>query len=175
MSREVWAGVVVVAAALLVGVSIEAQVKIVEETATLEHGGRLTLEVSRGSVQLTSWEQPRVEIRARIEPPRGVDASYAQRAVDGTTINVTGTDRSVRIKADYRGVPRRWWFDRRRPQVHYEIRAPRQLDLTLDIDRSDGTVEGFVGDIAFELDRSDVEAVDSVGRSPSTSIAVIFV
>lgn len=164
MSREVWARVFIVAAALLVGASVQAQVKIVEETATLELGGRLTLEVSRGSVQLTSWEQPRVEIRARIEPPRGVNASYAQRAVDGTSINVTGTDRSVRIKADYRGVPRRWFFDRRRPQVHYEIRAPRQLDLTLDIDRSDGTVQGFDGDIALELDRSNVEAVDLSGE-----------
>ena len=101
----------------------------------------------------------------RIEPPPGVDDAYARRAVEGTTIDVDSGGRSVRIRSDYSGVPRRglWSWDRRLPRVHYEIRAPRQLDLDLDIDRSDTTVIGFEGRLVLDLNRSDLEARDLAG------------
>ena len=162
MHRRYWTLVTVLA--LLSGVALGAQERTVEETVTLEPGGRLSIKNSRGSVQLTSWDQPRVEVRARIEAPPDVDEEYGQRAIDGTTINVSGTDRSVRIRADYEDVPGRWWFDRRHARVHYEIRAPRELDLTLDIDRNDASVRGFEGAITIHLDRSDLDAADLTGE-----------
>ena len=148
-------------------VALRAQETTFEDTVTLEPGGRLSLDTTRGSVRLTSWDRPMVEIRARIEPPRGrgVDADYARRAVDGTTIEVEGCGRSVRIRTDYDGVLRQGVFGgwRNVPRVHYEIRAPRQLDVDLDIDRSDTTVQGFEGRLRFDLDRSDLDASDLAG------------
>ena len=148
-------------------VALSAQDRTFEDTVTVEPGGSLSLETKRGSVRLTSWDRPLVEIRARIEPRRGlgVDADYARRAVEGTTIEVEAGGRSVRIRSNYDGVPRHRLFGGSRdvPRVHYEIRAPRQLDLDLDIDRSDTMVQGFEGRLEFDLDRSDLDASDLSG------------
>ena len=147
-------------------VALSAQDKTFEDTVMLEPGGSLSLDATRGSVRLTSWDRPTVEIRARIERPRRVDDDYARRAVAGTTIDVEGGGRSVRIRTDYSGVPRRgglFWGARSVPRVHYEIRAPRQLDLDLDIDRSDTTVQGFEGRLVLDFDRSDLDARDLTG------------
>ena len=141
-----------------------AQDRTFEHTMELQPGARLALEADRGSVVLQSWDSPTAEILARIEPPADVDADYAQRAVEGTAIEVRGNRRSVRIRTDYEGVPRRGLFrNRRLPRVHYEIRAPRQLDLDLEIDRSAATVEGFEGRLLLDLDRSDLDARDLAG------------
>ena len=155
----------VVNAALVFAASvpIAAQEKTFEETVSLASGGTLALEADRGSTQLTSWDQPQVEIHARIEPPSGVDDDYARRAVEGTTIEVTTSNNAVRVRADYSGVPRRGW-NRRVPRVHYEIRAPRELNLDVQIDRSDATIEGFAGRMILELDRSDLRASDLTGE-----------
>ncbi len=139
-----------------------AQDRTFQQTMELQSGSRLALEAERGSVRLTSWDRQEAEILARIEPPPGVDADYAQQAVDGTTIEVRGNRRSVRIRTDYRGVPR-LLGDRRVPRVHYEIRVPRQLDLDLEIDRAATTIEGFEGRLLLDLDRSDLDARDLAG------------
>lgn len=143
---------------------ITAQDKTFEDTVDLAPGSTLALDADRGSVQLTSWDQPQVEIHARIEPPSGVDDDYARRAVEGTTIDVTTSNDSVRIRTDYGGVPRRGMWGRRVPRVHYEIRAPRESDLDIQIDRGDATIEGFAGRILIELDRSDLTASDLTGN-----------
>ena len=139
-----------------------AQDRTFQQTMEFQSGSRLALEAERGSVRLTSWDRQEAEILARIEPPPGVDADYAQQAVDGTTIEVRGNRRSVRIRTDYRGVPR-LLGDRRVPRVHYEIRVPRQLDLDLEIDRAATTIEGFEGRLLLDLDRSDLDARDLAG------------
>ncbi len=166
MLRQSPALALILVLALSFSVGLSAQDRTFEDTVTLEPGGSLSLDTTRGSVQLTSWDRPTVEIRARIERPPRVDDDYARRAVAGTTIEVTGGGRSVRIRSDYSGVPRRgglFWRARSVPRVHYEIRAPRQLDLDLDIDRSDTTVEGFEGRLVLDFDRSDLDARDLAG------------
>jgi hypothetical protein len=137
-----------------------AQERTFEETVALESGGSLSLETSRGSVRVTSWDRPNVEIRARIEAPSEVDGDYALEIVEATRIDVHGGGRAVDIRTDFSDVPRRGLVDRRRtlPRVHYDIRAPRQLELELDVDRADTTVEGFEGRITLALDRSNVTA-----------------
>ena len=121
----------------------EAQERTFSRTMEFQAGSRLALETDRGSVRLTSWGRPSAEIVARIEPPSGVDDDYAREAVDGTAIEVRGNRRSVRVRTDYRGVPRRGGLfgNRRLPRVHYEIRVPREADLDLEVDRAATTLE----------------------------------
>lgn len=146
-----------------------AQERTFQRTMEFQPGSRLALEADLGTVRLTSWGRPTAEIVARIEPPSDVDADHAQAAVDGVAIEVRGNRRSVRIRTDYRGVPQRGGLlgdlfgDRRRPRVHYEIRAPRQLDLDLGVDRAPTTIEGFEGRLLLDLDRSDLDARDLGG------------
>ena len=143
----------------------EAQERTFRQTMEFQAGSRLAIETDRGSVRLTSWDRPSAEIVARIEPPSGVDDDYAREAVDGTAIEVRGNRRSVRIRTDYRGVPRRGGLfgNRRLPRVHYEIRVPRELDLDLEVDRAATTLEGFEGRLLLDLDRSDLELRDVGG------------
>ena len=142
-----------------------AQERTFRQTMEFQAGSRLALEADRGSVRLTSWDRPSAEIVARIEPPSGVDDDYAREAVEGTAIEVRGNRRSVRIRTDYRGVPRRGGLfgNRRLPRVHYEIRVPRELDLDLEVDRAATTLEGFEGRLLLDLDRSDLELRDVEG------------
>ncbi len=154
------------ALALAVAVPASAQERTIDRTIDLAAGGRLSLDAERGSVQLTSWDQPTVRVHVRIEPPQGATADYARRSVDAVAIQVTGGGRAVRVRADYSRVPWAFFFlriERDLPRVHYEITAPRRVDLNLDIDRSDVSLEGFDGQLTLVLDRSRLDARDLSG------------
>lgn len=131
-----------------------AQDKTFEAVVSLEPLGRLALETGRGTVRLTSWDRATVDIQARISPPMAVDGDEAQRSVDGTTIEVRGRRRSVRIRSVYSALP---------APVHYEIRAPREVDLDLTIDRSDTLLDGFEGRLLLQFYGSDLTANDLTG------------
>tara|TARA_B100001123_G_scaffold240019_1_gene268519 strand:+ start:2587 stop:3438 length:852 start_codon:yes stop_codon:yes gene_type:complete len=150
-----WCGLAAVSAA---------QEKSFEQTVEFVAGSRLELQSDAGSVRLTAWDQERVEISARIVAPP--DAASAQSAVDGTTVEVRGNRRSLRIRSNYSGVSRseRGWRAGV-PHVHYEIRLPSQVDLELSLDRSDTTLSGLEGQLIFELDRSDLTVAELSGTT----------
>ena len=137
-----------------------------EETVPLEPGGQLSLDASGGSVLLLAWDRPQVEIQARIEAPAGVDGDYARDIVQATTVDVRTSGGAVSIRNDFGEVERRGFFDRRRtmPDVHYEIRAPRELNLDINLERGAGTtLRGFGGQILMNVDRSDLNLVELTG------------
>ena len=137
-----------------------------EETVPLQPGGNLTIDASGGSVLLLAWDQPQVEIQARIEAPADVDGDYGRDIVAATRIDVRTSGGAVSIRNDFSEVERRGFFDRRRtrPDVHYEIRAPRELNLDLNLDRGAGTtLRGFEGQILMNVERSDLNLVELSG------------
>ena len=145
-----------------------AQERTFEETVALEPDARLTLDTSRGSVELSSWDRPAVEVRARITPPSQVDDDCAREAVEAVVIDVRQRDGAVDVRTDRSEAPRCGWLrvlgqQRALARVHYEIRAPRDLELDLDINRADTTLEGFSGRIRLEVNRSRLEAADLTG------------
>lgn len=157
-------------AVLVLGLSMpgfaSAQERTIERTVALEPGGSLSLDTSRGSVRLTTWHEPGVEIRARIEAPRDLDIDHAREIVDATHIEVQVAPAQVQVRTDLSAV-RQWWKHERRramPRVHYEIRLPRETDLELDLDRVAATMRGVEGTIALHLDRTDLAANDLSGK-----------
>jgi hypothetical protein len=146
-----------------------AQSKQFDKTVPLPSGGYLSLHATRGSVKLTSWDRNEVEVRARIQAAPRVDADYARESVDATTVDVIAGAGDVRIRSNYDKVPnvRLSWFGsgwRDVPEIHYEIRAPRKLEIRMDIDRSDAVVRGFEGRVDLVSDRSELTLVDLAGR-----------
>jgi hypothetical protein len=147
-----------------------AQTKQFDKTVPLPSGGYLSLNATRGSVKLTSWDRNEVEIHARIQAAPRVDADYARESVDATTVDVTSGGRDVRIRSNYDKVPgtRSSWFGggswKDVPEIHYDIRAPRKLEIRMDIDRSDTTVRGFDGRVDIVSDRSELDLTDLTGR-----------
>jgi hypothetical protein len=156
-----------VLACLVVATPVAAQSKQFDKTVPLPSGGYLGLHATRGSVKLTSWDRNEVEIRARIQAAPRVDADYARESVDATTVDVTSGARDVRIRSNYDKVPSTSsWFSGWKdvPEIHYDIRAPRKLEIRLDIDRSDTAMRGFDGRVDIVSDRSELNLVDVAGR-----------
>lgn len=170
--------------ALFVPAAALAQPREFSRTMALDTGGELRLTATKGSVTLTAWDRQEVEVRARIEEPPWTLGDDARRAVDATTVDVTGDRRAVSIRSNYDLVPPRrgsWWDgDRIIPSIHYDIKAPCKVNLRLDIDRSNTELAGFEGQLTLETDRSEVTArelrgtiyltIDRGGRSRLSNI-----
>jgi hypothetical protein len=152
---------------LLLSASVTAQSREFSRTVELDPSGALRVVGAIGSIRITSWEQPQVEIRARIERPDQVSDEYATRAIDATSIEVTGDRRAVSVVSNYSKVPvlhlRRGSYGRRDPPVHYEIRAPRKIVLNVDSDRGPLTVSGFEGVFDIVADRGTLDLRDVGG------------
>jgi hypothetical protein len=152
---------------VLLSTGVNAQSREFSRTVDLDPGGRLRIVGTKGSMRITSWAQPQVEVRARIERPDDVDDDYAARAVEATQIEVTGDRNSVSVVSDYSNVPTLngfgRWSDRREPPIHYEIRAPRKIVLGLDSDRGPVTVSGFEGSVEIVIDRGELDVRDVAG------------
>src|SRR4029434_887896 len=75
------------------------------KTVEFVPGSELRFNTDKGSARLTSWDQSRVEIYARIEPPEQVDADYGRRAVEAARIEVFGDASSLTIRSNFEDVP----------------------------------------------------------------------
>lgn len=155
-------------AALLAGWPATAQTREFTRTVELDAGGTLRVEGNKGSMRITSWDRSEVDIRARIEAPDDAPSDYAQQAVDAATVDVTGSRSSVSVMSNYENVPalHGWgrWGDRRVPSIHYEIRAPRRLQLQIDSDRGPATIQGFEGSFDIVMDRGELDLRDVSGE-----------
>lgn len=143
-----------------------AQSRTIERTVRLEPGGHFSLRATKGSVKLVSWDRSEVEIKARIEST-SMRRAAGQEAVDATTVDIVGEGDTVRVRSNYDKVPREWtpFGDSRTvPDIHYEIRAPRRLEIWLDIDRSDTEISGFDGRVRIEADRSELRVEQVTGE-----------
>ena len=137
--------------------TVTGQTREFPETVDFEPGGSLRINTQRGAVKLTTWDQSQVEVLARIEAPDGVSRSYAEEAVESAHIEVYGSNRSPTIRSVYGDVPcyddDGWGHSRRILYIYYAIRAPRQLNLDLEVERVNSTLEGIEGRIHIVSER----------------------
>jgi hypothetical protein len=125
--------------------------KEIRKTVALEPDGRVYVQSSRGSIQVTAWERNQVEVEARIEP-RNILGSQRACVVE-TDVRVDAWPRSVRITPEYAFVERRiprvlaalFGECTEQPLVHYRIKAPRMAKLVIVGGESRVTVEGLAG------------------------------
>jgi len=169
MKKTTWLFLVVLSAVFAISpltLTAATQNKEFRKTVEFVPGSDLRFNTDKGSVRLTSWDQSRVEIYARIEPPEYVDADYGRRAVEGARIEVFGDARSLTIRSNFDDVPYKdgEGHSRSLPNIHYEIRAPRNLNLDLSADRCKVEAQGFTGRIRIDTDRTPVTANDLSGE-----------
>jgi hypothetical protein len=151
---------------LLAPAGAAAQTKNFERTAALDSGGRLSVTTDVSTLRLTAWDRNEVEVIARIRPRDEMPADYARRAVEATDIVVEGDARGLTVRADYSRVPRTGILNgnsRMLPHIDYEIRAPRRLQLSVNVDRSTADISGFEGTLELESDRTRFHASDLSG------------
>jgi len=167
MERSGWTRAAALVAAIGMAAPVMAQSRTVEERVPLADGSRLEVDNERGSLDLRSWEGSDVEIQARIDPSPEGSPEAAAAAVEATQVVVERLGDAVVVRTDYSQVPRErtFWNGQTRllPSVHYTIRAPRRIDLRLDLDRTDTTLDGFEGRIDLDVDRSEIDASNLTG------------
>jgi hypothetical protein len=169
MKKTIWLFLIVLSAVFVIApLRLAAVIQSREFRKTVEFvpGSELRFNTDKGGVRLTSWDQNRVEIYARIEPPEDVDADYGRRAVEAARVDVLGDARSLTVRSNFDDVPYKdgEGHSRSLPNIHYEIRAPRNLNLDLGADRCKVEVQGFAGRIRLDTDRTPVAANDLSGE-----------
>ncbi|MBZ5608813.1 MAG: DUF4097 domain-containing protein [Acidobacteriia bacterium] len=124
-----------IAVALLAASSASAaDSKSVNRTVALSSTGSVHLDTFKGSVQVTTWDRPEVEINARIE---AAGSSATDRSLfDATEIEIDSSGDSLRIATRYL---RSCCNDisGTNPGVVYSIRMPRTARLSIHDRRSD--------------------------------------
>jgi hypothetical protein len=123
-----------IALALLAGASASAaDSKDLSRTVALNSTGWVRLETYKGSVQVSTWDRPEVEIHARIEAAGS--SADDRRLFDGTEIEIDQSPDSLHIATKYPrpccGVD-----SGTNPDVAYSIRMPRTARLSIHDHRS---------------------------------------
>lgn len=128
-----------------------ADVKEFHQTVPLDPAGRFTLDTYKGSIRITAWDRPQVEINARIVAD---PSSFFTGSVDDVEIRVDHSLGEVRVKSDYH---RHYTlFDGNMPNVEYTIQAPRKASLSIKDYKSDSEISGVEGEVGFETYKGTV-------------------
>jgi hypothetical protein len=124
----------------------------------LAANGHVELRSERGTARILPWDRHEVEVVATIQArPESLDP---EESVRRTQIRFDATPDSVFIQTDFGD--RSWdgdWFGNGRnpaPLVHYEIKVPRSIDLTVKDDRSEIEIGELAGRVQLRTDRSTV-------------------
>ena len=125
-------------------------------TVPLAANGRVELRSDRGRADLVPWDRPEVEVVATIEARP--ESLHPEESVRRTQIRFDATPENVFIQTDFGDRDDGWFREDRDPVplVHYEIKLPRTVDLTLKDDRSEIEMGDLLGRLRLHMDRTTV-------------------
>jgi DUF4097 and DUF4098 domain-containing protein YvlB len=136
--------------------------KRVHKTVSLNANGRLSISTHNGSITVTTWNQPVVDVDARIVPN---DWSHDED-VDRTEVRVSGSGGSVDVESDFSAVHSHLtWFGIQRsfPLVHYNIKMPATASLAIDDHNANVRITGLRNDVKVDAHNGGIELVDFEG------------
>lgn len=141
------------------------------KTVPLKANGEVIIDTYKGSIKVSTWDKPQVEILATIEADDAFDSDDAEEKVRDTEVRVDATESRVRIKTDYDNIHERrhsfWsWFDDDRgslPLVHYTIHMPATASLNIKDYKSRSSVQDLRSDLVFNSYKGEVEITNLVG------------
>ena len=166
------AGTLLIGAAitLLIGVSTvsaASNVKEIHRTVALAANGSVSIETHNGSVNVTAWNQPTVDVSARIEPePYSGVAEDVQLA----DVRISGDGSSVSIQSDYTAIKEHWSFlafgwSRSLPLIHYTIRVPATARVHVEEHNAAATLTGLRSDVSVRSHNGSVRVRDLAGAA----------
>jgi DUF4097 and DUF4098 domain-containing protein YvlB len=138
--------------------------KRVHKTAAVPANGSVSIDTHNGTVVVTTWNQPEVDVQARIEPAEFGSSDD----VDKTEIKVTESAGDVRIESNYDAVPTHLtWFGvtRNLPLVHYTIQMPATARLAIDDHNSNVKVSGVQNDVRVTSHNGSVDIANLGGAA----------
>jgi hypothetical protein len=138
--------------------------KRVHQSVPLDLNGKLSISTHNGSINVTTWNQPMVDIDARIEPS---EWGYAED-VARTEVRVSGSGHHVEVESDFRNVRTHFsWFGVQRsyPPVRYTIKMPATASLEINDHNADARVKGLRGDVKVDSHNGSVDLADFEGAA----------
>jgi hypothetical protein len=132
--------------------------KEIRKTLPLPADGRLSIDTFKGSVTITTWDSPQVEVVARIEPD-GASPSDAEK-VERTDVRFETSSSAVLIKSDYDKLNHRGFFsddnDGSLPFINYTIKMPSTAALHVTDHKSTTKVDGLKSAVRINTHRGSV-------------------
>jgi hypothetical protein len=147
---------------LIAPLAVASPDKRIHKVVPLAANGRLSVDTHNGSITVTTWNQPAVDIDARIEPGEWGNTDDVNR----TEVRVSGSGTSVSVESDYSRVGMHFrWFGVQRtfPQIHYTIKMPATAGLDIEDHNANVRVTGLRGDLNVSSHNGRVEIVDFEG------------
>jgi hypothetical protein len=134
--------------------------KEVHKTLPLDPEGLVSIETFKGWITVTTWDQPEVEVSARVEPDES--GRDQERKVEETVVRIEGSSQRVRIESDYDRVRHGGFLgifgtDNTLPFVRYTLKLPRKARLEIKDYKSESRVDGLQGAIRFDTYKGRVE------------------
>jgi hypothetical protein len=138
------------------------------KTAALNQGGEVRVETFKGSVTVTTWDRPEVEIYAKIEADG--DSSEQKRLVQDTEVRIETSGDLIRIQSDYEKVQGRGNFSGdsdessyNLPLIHYTIKVPRTARLSITDHKSKIGVSDLQGELRINTHKGSVSVARQNG------------
>jgi hypothetical protein len=136
--------------------------KRVHKTVPLDPGGSLSIDTHNGTVTVTTWNQPTVDVSAIIE--QGEFSSNDD--VNKTEVRVSGSSGSVRVESDYSAVSMHFNFfgmSHNLPLIRYTISMPATARLDVDAHNATIRATGLRNDIKINTHNGDIAITDLDG------------
>jgi DUF4097 and DUF4098 domain-containing protein YvlB len=137
--------------------------RTVSRSVALDRDGQVTLDTFTGRIDVTAWDQNRVQVEARIE-------SDDAELVEKTALRFDATDQRLSIEVDYDEVKDSQEFlglfnigDVDRPAVEFTIKMPRTAALTVDDFSSEISVTGLRANLTLDTFSSTITLRDVEG------------
>ncbi len=127
----------------------------------------VVIEAERGTLEVTGWDQPKVEVYAKVEAETGM--FRPKHAVEDTQIQVEEVA-GIRIRVDFSKIQQSSWQvfggGQTRPRVNLKIKVPRAAALRVKSSVAASTLSDLRGELEVETVRGSVvmKGIDGVVR-----------
>jgi hypothetical protein len=148
---------------------------------SLPIGRETRLEVNNkyGDIHITSWKKDSVYILAEIEA-YAPNRSKLEKMLEGIEVNITGSDNLVRAETEFgreitvlleslKGLTGKIIEYESKVQINYYINIPDNVDIDIDNQFGDVSLEDNTGTVSVDLSNGDFEA-NSLDRISELSI-----
>jgi hypothetical protein len=147
---------------LFIAATASASDKVIHKTAVLDANGRLSIDTHNGSVTVTTWDRPSVDIQARVID----EAMVSDADIKATDVRVSGSGSSVHIETDYSALG--WGvglWEGNRPRVQYTIAMPAGAALKVTTHNASTRVTGLRSDVDVESHNGSIDIADHQGAA----------
>lgn len=142
--------------------AVSQDVKEIKQTAALNADGRVVIDTFKGTIAVIAWDNPTVDIYARIEPDGS--GPHETTKVQNTEVQINVSAATVAIKSDYQKL-QGWsngnWGNADEnnslPFIHYTIHMPRTAKLEIKDHKSKIQVTGLRSQCVLNTHKGTVE------------------